>query len=75
MIYVILVMIIFFTPKKSIIIDSFVGKENKNHNTSHKENILALNLYCNILNSFVLSLVILLHFFPTKLSGVNRKIP
>ncbi len=42
----------FLRPKKSIIIDSFVGKENKNHNT-HKENILALNLYCNILNSFV----------------------
>ena len=61
-------------PKKSIIIELVVGKENRNHNTIHKEIILALNLYCIILDSFVLSLVILLHFFPTKLLGANRKI-
>ena len=64
----------FFFFLKSIIIDSFVGKENRNYSTIHKEIILALNLYCNILNSFVLPSGMLLRFFPTKLSGAERKI-
>jgi len=51
-----------------------VGKENRNYSTIHKEIILALNLYCNILNSFVLPSGMLLRFFPTKLSGADRKI-
>ncbi len=54
----------------------FVGKESYNHyNTiTMTENILGLNHYCHILNSFVLSLGMVLQFFPTKLSGADRKI-
>ncbi len=56
--------------------ESFVGKESYNYyNTiTMTENILDPNHYCHILNSFVLSLGMVLQFSPTKLSGVDRKI-
>ncbi len=65
-----------FIPEISIIIESFVGKESYNHyNTiTMTENIFDSNHYCHILNSFVSSLGMVLQFFPTKLSGADRKI-
>ena len=56
--------------------ESFVGKERYNYNNTYTvtENILDPNHYCHILNSFVLSLGMVLHFFPAKLSGADRKI-
>ena len=56
--------------------ESFVGKERYNYNDAYTitENILDSNHYCHILNSFVLSLGMVLQFFPTKLSGADRKI-
>ena len=61
---------------ESIIIELFVGKENNNHNTIYinTENSPDQNINCIILNSFVLSLGMLLHFFPAKLSGADREI-
>jgi len=66
----------YFFPKKSIIIELFVGKENNNHSNTHiiRENILVWNVNCIILNSFVLPLGMVLHILPTKLSRVDRKI-
>ncbi len=68
--------IVIFSPQKSIIMESFVGKESYNHyNTiTMTKNILDPNHYCHILNSFVLSLGMVLQFSPTKLSGADRKI-
>ncbi len=56
--------------------ESFVSKERYNYNNTYTvtENILDPNHYCHILNSFVLSLGMVLQFSLTKLSGVDRKI-
>jgi hypothetical protein len=44
------------------------------HTTFLTENTFDPNHYCHILNSFVSSLGMVLQFFPTKLSGADRKI-